>query len=173
MKKWVRRRFRIFWMKTSWKVWTNYLTSTKIKLNYHGSHHFLNVFFNSLQETWNVEVLASMLVTAWLRWWMYPLCWYWFFFMALRSFIYTLLSCLKCDYRTVAHNIKAAIALDLTGQTVQGISTLTSWQSSVTGKLNGDEFLSLWNKVTTFKVKNKKHVACDSEFLPDFIYIFF
>lgn len=48
------------------------------------------------------------------------------FFMALRSFIYTLLSCLTCDYRTVAHNIKAAIALDLTGQTVQGISTLTS-----------------------------------------------
>lgn len=93
--------------------------------------------------------------------------------MALRSFIYTLLNCLKCDYRTVAHNIKAAIALDLTGQTVQGISALTSWQSSVTGKLNGDEFLSLWKKVTTFKVKNKKHVACDSEFLPDFIYIFF
>lgn len=37
----------------------------------------------------------------------------------------------------------------------QGIWALTRWQTSVTGKLNSEEFVCLWNKVTTYKVKTK------------------
>lgn len=29
-------------------------------------------------------------------------------------------------------------------------------QTSVTGKLNGEEFVRLWKKVTTYKVKKRK-----------------
>lgn len=76
MKKWVRSSLRNSWTKKSCKVWINCLA--KIKLNCHGSHNvFLHAFFfnffYSIQETWSLEVLAWMLVTAWLLWWMYPL----------------------------------------------------------------------------------------------------
>lgn len=101
-------------------------------------------------------MVALMDVSSWLMW---------IFMVLFRA----LLMCFKCERITeMLHTkIKDAIALHL----AQGICSFITWQTSVSGKLNEREFISLWNKVTTFKVKRKKKkkAAWNSEFLGNFI----